>query len=304
MKEVNLDLPVDRVSPNGIQKLETSGIIEPLRNEVVRLLIEKNFISEPIALEQLHTVTKYEDQEMSEEAFNNISRSFYETSPIFEKHYLALIEYIYRHLKYDFIFQDTPTIRFHFPVPMPKMFFNANGTINCQHTDTMLGHPFEEMNFWIPLTRSRNTSSLLLSTVHDGIVLLREFIKDYKLNDESYHQGSRELFLEKMNKDQDYSMKVKKLTPAIDLELGEVIYFDPSCVHGPDENKESYTRVSFDFRIIPMSDYSKMNRGYQSQGRSKRMFMRGDVFHQGTASQLFGELKDIKSQSPVTTETP
>ena len=45
MKEVNLDLPVDRVSPNGIQKLETSGIIEPLRNEVLRLLIEKNFIS-------------------------------------------------------------------------------------------------------------------------------------------------------------------------------------------------------------------------------------------------------------------
>ena len=91
MKEVNLDLPVDRVSPNGIQKLETSGIIEPLRNEVLRLLIEKNFISEPIALEQLHTVTKYEDQEMSEDALNNISRSFYETSPIFETHYLALI---------------------------------------------------------------------------------------------------------------------------------------------------------------------------------------------------------------------
>ena len=44
MKEVNLDLPVDRVSPNGIQKLKTSGIIEPLRNEVLRLLIEKNFI--------------------------------------------------------------------------------------------------------------------------------------------------------------------------------------------------------------------------------------------------------------------
>ena len=85
--------------------MEASGIIEDLRDEVVRLLIEKGFIAEPIGLEQLHVATKYEDQEMSEEAFNNISRSFYETSHIFEKHYLALMEHVYHHLKFDFIFQ-------------------------------------------------------------------------------------------------------------------------------------------------------------------------------------------------------
>ena len=40
------------------------------------------------------------------------------------------------------------------------------------------------------------------------------------------------------------------------LKFGECLIFDSSLMHGNKENKEKYTRISFDFRVIPISKWN------------------------------------------------
>ena len=53
-----------------------------------------------------------------------------------------------------------------------------------------------------------------------------------------------------------------------ELEIGEFLIFDSALKHGNEINGEGYTRVSFDFRVIPKSQYSASeqvtaNRGHK-----------------------------------------
>jgi ectoine hydroxylase-related dioxygenase (phytanoyl-CoA dioxygenase family) len=53
-----------------------------------------------------------------------------------------------------------------------------------------------------------------------------------------------------------------------ELEVGEFLIFDSALKHGNEINREEYTRVSFDFRVIPKTLYSgseqvTANRGHK-----------------------------------------
>ena len=89
-----------------------------------------------------------------------------------------------------------------------------------------------------------------------------------------------------MYADETYLKFVANSCVPVPMDYGEVIFFDPRCVHGTAENSESETRVSLDFRLIPLDAYDKLDRVYKSQGRSGRTFTRGDVYSSKSAREL------------------
>jgi ectoine hydroxylase-related dioxygenase (phytanoyl-CoA dioxygenase family) len=90
----------------------------------------------------------------------------------------------------------------------------------------------------------------------------------------------------KLNSDPGYQRFVIDACKPVDMNYGELLSFDPRCVHSTAENEEAHTRISLDFRLIPLDAYDRITRQYQSQGRTRRMFARGDVFYEKSAGEL------------------
>ena len=257
--------------------------------EVTRMLVEKGIVNNAVSLEELHKHIPPKDQVVNAHYMNNVVDQFYETSTRFRELYFGLIKYIHReYFQYDFIFQAIPNFRFHFPVHFGEAFRNKrnkDGVFLGQHSDTMLGHSFEEVNFWLPLTECRASNALHMSDLASGIQVIGRVFDDIGWDSDVYHTAGREHFHKRLFSDDDFQSLVVRSTKPVDMKVGEFIAFDPRCLHGPAENTEGRTRVSLDFRIIPLHRYEHAKH-YRSQGKSKRKFVRGDVFFQVSASEL------------------
>lgn len=61
----------------------------------------------------------------------------------------------------------------------------------------------------------------------------------------------------------------------IELEYGQYLIFDSALKHGNEVNVEGYTRVSFDFRVIPLSNYKNHE---ETSINQKMKFSLGDYY--------------------------
>src|SRR4029453_11166797 len=83
------------------------------------------------------------------------------TAPELQEAYLRLVRYLAREvLGFDVVFQDNPSLRFHFPLPMTDGFRGPDGRILSHHWDVLSGDPIEQINCWLPLTRSSGSNTL------------------------------------------------------------------------------------------------------------------------------------------------
>lgn len=271
--------------PGGLAKLPYPADRINLREEVGRLLVQKGFIDHEVPLEELHLYLREEDRVPT--AYNNVTKAFFETSERFRELYFDLMKYItWNIFHFDFIFQETPNIRFHVPGPYQEIYKSKDGRYLGYHVDSMNGHPFEEINCWLPVTRAYQTNALQLASLEDGIKILSALLEDINYNADIYHKSGWDLNYMKLNSDPEYQRFVIDSCEPMDMEYGEVLLFDPRCVHSTAENQERHTRVSLDFRLMPLEAYNSMTRQYQSQGRTRRMFARGDVFYEKSAREL------------------
>jgi len=271
----------------GLQRLTYPLQEFPFVQEVTRLLVEKNVVACEVPLEELHKYVSFEDQMVNAHHMNNVVDHFYETSSFFRELYFNLIRYIAKtHFQFDFIFQEIPNFRFHFPVSFGEAYRNEDGVFLGQHSDTMLGHSLEEINFWLPLTACEASSALHVSDLSSGIDVLSRVFEDTGWDSDIYHTEGREFFHRRLFSDKAFQEIVVRSMAPIDMKVGEFIAFDTRCLHGPEENKEGKTRISLDFRIVPLSRYENLTKHYGSQGKSKRKFIRGDVFYKTTAQEL------------------
>lgn len=260
------------------------------QEEILTLLIEKNYIKSKVPLEDLHHHIPLEQQTPDGYIINKVISSFYDTGPSFQKSYFKFVKYIAEKVvKKDVIFQTTPTIRFHFPLTsgnqLETKYRAPNGKAILHHIDSMQGHPFEEINCWVPLSKCYGSNALQIGSLKDSIKILSMF-KEYDYNLDVYYKQGKSLFLNKMLSDPEFLEFVLQNTKPLAMEYGEVLLFDSRCVHGPDENFTDHTRVSLDFRMIPCEAYANFTRTYQSVGRTARKFERGDVFYEKSISEL------------------
>ena len=152
--------------------------------------------------------------------------------------------------------------------------------LSGQHSDTMLGHSFEEINFWLPLTDCYGSNSLLLSDLEAGIQVLSKVMGDLGWDLDRYFLQGRDCYQRKVSSEEGIGRLIDKHTKPLKLKVGDFVAFDTRCLHGTPFNKEASTRVNIDFRIIPLHRYKLLTRSYISTGR------RGDVFYETSARDL------------------
>ena len=83
----------------------------------------------------------------------------------FNRTYLLLLSWLHGRMDIGaFYYQVTPTIRFDLPIKQGDDFRLPNGDFMGHHSDTMLGHSEEEIQFWMPLCDVSGKSALGVAT--------------------------------------------------------------------------------------------------------------------------------------------
>ena len=226
-------------------------------------------------LRELHKVVPMSDQLMDENATNAVGRMMYNQDASFRNLFGEFIFQLRQDMRdarrdsdFDFVYQRTPTVRFHFPVQFDNQ-FRLNDRVMCQHNDQMLGHPPGEINCWLPLTDCGGTAGLQLATLEDSLACGADWFG---------RRGSLEAFQLHLTHDKWLAAQVERKTKPRKLKVGTYLSFDGRQLHGPDENIEGYTRVSMDWRIMPVELYEALDREYVGTGRTGRNYVVGDVY--------------------------
>jgi hypothetical protein len=131
-------------------------------------------------------------------------------------------------------------------VPTFRVARPGGQAVSRWHTDAEFAHQLETVNFWVPLTRA---------------------------------QGTATVWTESEPGKGDYA--------PVDLDPGSYLEFSATRLrHGNKPNTTGRTRVSFDFRVIPLADYADTGSVTVSAGRALRL---GDYYMLLRADGTFGE---------------
>jgi hypothetical protein len=236
----------------------------PLRTQLLSSPL--NF---PLEELHLHIPQKLKDYNFND-GVNKISSSFYENDEYFIQTYFDFIkEFLRKKFDFPFYFQATPTIRIHCP--------NGNNSDHYPrfHTDIGYGHPVQEINLWINLTKPIGEQK------HGFRVMsLDDSMKLYEKNNYDFTKIVKQAI-----EDKDFNSECSKISPQIDNEEGEILVMDARCFHSG-EPLLNHTRISMDVRIIAVEDYKKLPIIYQGAGRMKILFAPGGCYHQLNSEKL------------------
>jgi hypothetical protein len=112
-----------------------------------------------------------------------------------------------------------------------------NLSVGAFHKDSDYSHATEEINFFVPLTKCFDTNTIWVESTPNK--------KDY--------------------------------TP-VNLEVGDLFEFRGAILtHGNVQNRTGLTRVSFDFRVLPLSKYDPNNKKVTTHMKTKMVV--GDYFN-------------------------
>lgn len=287
-----LDLSyASRFGESGIRKVTYDTATYDFAGKISAYLVAQGFLEEPVPLEDVHRHVDPDALVVDDGFLNALSRACYDLDqdPEWIGMYHAFLKDVaLSTLGFDAIFQRTPTVRLHCPAPLPDWAKTEHGRTIGWHSDTMLGHPFEEVNVWLPVTDTFGSNALVLSDLADGTRLLERYLESIDHDAETYFAGAREGHMALIREDPDYEREHVECCRPYAMSYGEVIFFDPRCMHGADESREAKTRVSLDFRLIPVDCEPHMvsTREYRGRGRRKSLFARGGAYHDQSIGDL------------------
>jgi hypothetical protein len=257
-------------STSGIHTLTYDVARFPFAGEIMRLLTTKGILdpdsSGNLTLERLHEVLPESARRLDVSEINEVSRQLYEQDELFLSIYRDFLQAIIGPLVGgDFVYQCTPTIRFHFP---HQRGFDWSPRY---HSDIMLGHPPQETNIWLPLTRTFSSNALRLAALPESLELLYSMELDFAR------------FVERVQTDRSFQAACERASRPLELEYGQIAAFDSRCLHATQHNVTDSTRVSMDFRIIPLEEYDSIRLEYRGTGRRMARFTRGQYYASQTA---------------------
>lgn len=225
------------------------------RMELLNILKERNIINEDVF--DLENIDRYViDKNLLEVdltcGLNHISLQLYETNEKFMEIYLDFLKDLYYKLKFDFYFQEIPTIRVHCPNENCDIFFPK------YHSDCFFGHPPQEINVWFSLTQNK----------HSGFY----FLDNQKSTDWfSMCDFDVDVFLKRCQEDKSFVDIGNGLATEIDSTTDKIFLFDSYCIHTNQPRKDD-CRTSIDIRINPVDSFVE---GYEGKGRMKAEFKPG-----------------------------
>jgi hypothetical protein len=253
-------------------ELDCRGHAEKLRREVIRLLAEKGVPVPGNDLENLHrTLTPELKAYNFDDGVNKATTLLYDTDEQFAAAYHDTVAHcLQKHFPYPLYFQATPTIRIHCPDGE-----NSNHYPRY-HTDINYGHPPEEINIWLPLTRpvAPQYHGFRHTDVENTRHILEEFDYDFAP------------LIERAIQDKPFNFAINRVAPQVTTEFGKLLAFDSRCLH-TGEPLESHTRVSLDIRIIAVEDFNTLEVEYQGTGRRKIRYVPGQAYYPVSSGKIY-----------------
>jgi ectoine hydroxylase-related dioxygenase (phytanoyl-CoA dioxygenase family) len=231
-----------------------------LENYILDTLFKKKLISRrDIHLNQIHKFINLDssrEKSLNDVTRNNVTAAFFNKDKNFFEIYDLILKKVKKKLKFKFLFQKDPFIRFNFPT---KNYFDTL----LPHVDLAIGHPPGEINLWTPLTDVTKNNSIAISNLKKSM----EFFGKYSFDFDQY--------VKKYNFD-IWKQALKILKPFI-AKKGKTIIFDSRVMHKSILNNSSKTRVSLDYRILPI-EFEKIARLYRGTGYKKQKFSKGNYY--------------------------
>ena len=229
---------------------------ENFRLEILRLLKEKEVIDK--SFEDLENIHKYViDKDLLDYDFNSgvngITKKLYDVDKSFMDVYHSFLKDLHKMFGFNFYFQDTPTIRVHCPNS------DKDNHYPMFHNDIILGHPPQEINVWMSLTKNKNTGFWIMSK-NDSNKIMSENTKK-KIFDLAH--GS-----------QKFNQECLNLSKQVESTLDYLFLFNSVRIHSAMQ-RDKDTRLSMDIRINPVDGFED---GYVGTGMTKAEFRPGGKF--------------------------
>jgi hypothetical protein len=251
------------VMPGGLRRIPYATDVIDIRDRVADALRESGIIDEPLPLESFHHRVRREYVRPLQELAGAPS---VQGSPAIREAYLRLVKFVAREvLQFDVVFEVNPFLRFHVPAPMPLRYRSREGKLLAHHNDILVGDPYEQINCWLPLTRCWGTAAFHISTLEQSKPLLLQYAAKRGLDAVTFI-GSRPLFYEMLATDQAFQDAVVNICVPLEIDHGEVVVFDARVLHATTENTEDLTRISIDFRLVPVPVYEQRAARFRAGG--------------------------------------
>lgn len=240
-------------------------------------------------LETLHERLPLELMTADETGFNALSRERIEGAELVGAYEDFVVHLAIEILGFDVVFERLPPLRFHFPGPLPERFRSRRGASLTHHSDTLFGDCFEQINCWLPLTKCHGSSGLQVLPLAMSRALLERLAERLGWDARAFAEGRREFFA-MIDEDEQLEREVLAATSGIDARVGDLVLFDPRLVHGTGENVEPATRVSIDFRVVPLESHERILAAVGGRDGATivegEQAVRGDFYHACTAFEL------------------
>ncbi len=240
------------------------------RELVERHFRELGYLDPNSNLEALTDCNSIEDLTVDASGQSKVSSSLYEIDGKFYDRYVDFLRTVVRAnlVDFNFYFQAQPTFRCSIP-GSPGYNWRPN-----YHCDIAIGHPPDEINFWIPLTICYGNNSLVYADLEDSLSVWRSF--DY--NFEAFHRA--------LDTDDDVFDRCRSITKSYDSANGRGLMFDSRIMHLHQKNDTPNSRVSFDFRIIPVESIESRTATFVGTGRRKASFLPGDYYSEKSIDHI------------------
>jgi hypothetical protein len=234
----------------------------PFRQALLRRLIGLGILAEEMPLECLHDTLRQEQMLADGSGQTPVAIACYDCGHELRAMYRRFLkEFIEPDvIREPFLFQAELTFRFSFP-GSPGYTWRPN-----YHTDIALGHPPQEINLWAPLTECDAGNTLIFGNLDDSMGVWREFDYDFA----RYHG--------ELDVDDGLQNRCARLTRPLLCHYGQLFVFDSRCMHLSQVNTTSRTRVSFEFRLVPLTDFRQIDMTYVGTGRRGSRFEPGGFY--------------------------
>lgn len=261
---------VREIYGSGSQRFRFEPAPYRFRETVTAHLAGLGFLNDETPLEALHQANSPADLTVDSSGQSTVSSSLYEIGDEFQLNYRRFLKEVVRGelFDFDFYFQSVPTFRCSIP-GSPGYDWRPN-----YHTDIAIGHPPETINFWLPLTTCSGNNSLIYAEVEDSVKMWSEF----DFNFEKFHQS--------LEIDDGLFGRCGEITKSFDAENGEGLLFDSRTMHLHQKNDTDRSRISFDFRIIPVQAMNELPVEFVGTGRRKARFVPGGYYFEKSVDQL------------------
>jgi hypothetical protein len=289
-RDLNRALHRPPLYPGGMRRLQFDPDRFGWREAVAEYVMSRGG-ADALPLEELHRRLPLADQLPVDGEMNRLSTLVLDATPSLVTAYHAFVRYLaFEILGCDVLFERTPPLRFHFPVPLPERFRARSGRHLAHHSDTLFGQYFEEINFWLPLTSARGTSTIQMASFAESTRQL-ERVGAAVDHDFCRYRDARRLYFELLDGDEALQEQLLAECGPVEVRYGELLTWDARMVHGTAENREDATRVSIDFRLIPVATYEALMEQFRQDGNTPpevdgEMPVRGDFYDARNASEV------------------